>query len=747
MKRSAEKQLTKDEYEEDEEDTEGGSPSTSEQSSFKKASATALAERPMRSLPKRGLRQGLAPSLSPSPSSAEEEPSRPKFGGFGGFGTSTTTTSAFSPQATTIAGAPSAQPTSARAEAPRFAGFVGFSGTVSTMKPSEPPAPQLPSKQLAPVPSKEPFAPFGSSSMPAPALPQLAAPSKPPPAPIAFAFTTSTVSPSINKALSKKPEVEEKAKDPTFDAQVEYYTNIRGLDVSFSSAVQDAIKEDPFADLSGFFDQYKSYLLSFKTKFDEQRKAIASASVLPATAPKPLLAEAATNGTPSSASPAVPPTLTMPKPPASFGAFGLPSTTKAPSSVTTTSTLPSSSATSAFKMPTPPSSFKGFPVPSSTQAPLFKADEPAKSTSTESSTTSAKPVDFVFKPSATSSPPSAVPPKSAFTFTFATSSSPSLPQSGSAFSFPTSSAGSFAATTVNKGDGFSPNKSADLSMTNDTSNPFIVPVGTAPSGNLFNRLKDAGKNAEEDERSDTSYVAGAGFALGAGIFGGAPAFATPNQSTLTGSSTFGSVSPSKPTAFGGSLTKAGGAFNPVGFSFASPGTPSGDKFTFAAKGPVFPSTPAPTTVESSGAKEQTPQLSPGAPVPEAGGQAPSGLLPTSEHDMEGAGEEDEITTHQIRGKVFQYMTGGMLRLKKHKQTDARRMLLRNTATGRITVNFALYSGMSPSISKNVVTFVGHDEGAPATYKFRTKTEEQANELKYALEREIEFVRAKSEEPS
>jgi nucleoporin NUP2 len=69
----------------------------------------------------------------------------------------------------------------------------------------------------------------------------------------------------------------------------------------------------------------------------------------------------------------------------------------------------------------------------------------------------------------------------------------------------------------------------------------------------------------------------------------------------------------------------------------------------------------------------------------------------AEHDEEGAGEEDEETTHTIRAKVYRLLrnkdganywadTGvGMLRLKKHTQTSTRRMLLRNSSTGKILI--------------------------------------------------------------
>lgn len=51
--------------------------------------------------------------------------------------------------------------------------------------------------------------------------------------------------------------------------------------------------------------------------------------------------------------------------------------------------------------------------------------------------------------------------------------------------------------------------------------------------------------------------------------------------------------------------------------------------------------------------------------------------------------------------------------------------------------------MSPSLSTNVVSFMGHDGGQSTPYRLRVKTSDQADALKKALDREIEFVRAKS----
>lgn len=50
--------------------------------------------------------------------------------------------------------------------------------------------------------------------------------------------------------------------------------------------------------------------------------------------------------------------------------------------------------------------------------------------------------------------------------------------------------------------------------------------------------------------------------------------------------------------------------------------------------------------------------------------------------------------------------------------------------------------MSPSQSKNTVSFVGHENGEKATYRLRLKTEADAKELKEALDREVALVKGK-----
>ena len=101
------------------------------------------------------------------------------------------------------------------------------------------------------------------------------------------------------------------------------------------------------------------------------------------------------------------------------------------------------------------------------------------------------------------------------------------------------------------------------------------------------------------------------------------------------------------------------------------------------------------------------------------------------HDQEGEGEEHEETKHEIRSKVYKMtkdkegkaqwgdMGVGMLRLKKHKETGSRRVLLRNSSTGKITIVrlplcvSMLYAGWSGALTRCVAELLdplGHERG-------------------------------------
>ena len=181
--------------------------------------------------------------------------------------------------------------------------------------------------------------------------------------------------------------------------------------------------------------------------------------------------------------------------------------------------------------------------------------------------------------------------------------------------------------------------------------------------------------------------------------------------------TFGSASPGKPSLFsaGFGTAKAGSIGNPVGFGFGSPPkTPDVDSAgaSASASGPVkaLPfafgaplskpdASSASSAFGASGGEGGSSGSAEGTPAPD-GEQAPPPaplLAASSAHDQEGEGEEGEETVHEIRSKVFRMgkdkdgraqwadVGVGVLRVKRHKETDARRVLLRNSSTGKITI--------------------------------------------------------------
>ncbi len=59
-------------------------------------------------------------------------------------------------------------------------------------------------------------------------------------------------------------------------------------------------------------------------------------------------------------------------------------------------------------------------------------------------------------------------------------------------------------------------------------------------------------------------------------------------------------------------------------------------------------------------------------------------------------------------------------------------------------NFRIHSGMNATVADKAVSFIGHEVGAPVPYRIRLKTADQAKDLKAALDREIEFVKGKTD---
>ncbi|KAM5540323.1 hypothetical protein V8D89_006144 [Ganoderma adspersum] len=633
-----------------------------------------------------------------------------KFVGFSGFGTSTTTPTPFSFASASSAPGPPAAPK--LAPAIPAASHFPMSSTTSSVLPSSI---------------------FGGASVSSSASPATKA--------FASIVGSSSAEPTAPPASTEEDQKE-----------VDYYKALRGLNVSFLSAVSKAIESDPFVDVADLLERYKTLRVSVKSDLDEKAKPAKAPSTPSFTESKP--AEA----------PKPPPTFSMPVPPASYAGFN----------------PPAASSTTATSLPTG----GGF-VP--------------KIGSSISGSSLGSPFSFGTSKPAAESAAASEPPKSAFSFGSTTSAShPATSTPGSSFTFgaPSSSStsifGGKPPASTSSTSLFAPSTSSTSIFGASSSSVFGSgsTFGSKPLAADSSNDADDEKEKDKDEKkppvpfSFSSSGSGASTPFGSA---GTGAMTPEKDKDKAGSGfSFGSASPGKPSVFSGFGTaKAGSIGNPVGFGFGSPPrTPDIDDDT-AGSGPVkaLPfsfgaplakaspfvfgaGTGAPSgsgSVFASGEDKEKEGGSSGSgegtPAPAFGdetqGKAPAPLLASgSAHDLEGEGEEGEETMHEIRSKVFKLTQDkegkaqwgdlgvGMLRLKRHKETDARRVLLRNSGTGKITINFLVHGGMNPTVADKVVSFMGHADGASTPYRIRCKTADQAKELKAALDRELEFVKSK-----
>ncbi|EKM54227.1 uncharacterized protein PHACADRAFT_196658 [Phanerochaete carnosa HHB-10118-sp] len=652
MKRGAEKQLTKDvEDIDDDEVVESGQ-------GLKKADDNMLANRKIRGLPKRataGLASGSAPTLAAVPS---------KFAGFAGFGTAATGTSSYSFTAL-----------SKPAESPAPAGdsFMFNSSTSSNTPPVTSTSTAVPVMSSTASSAAKTFASFLGSA----------------------ADSRATGPRSTNGVHGQNGAAPD---DDKLKAETKYYRSLRGLNVSFVDAITKAVDSDPFLDLATVQEQYKSLRSKVREEYEQDVKKVSPSTTSAAASPS--TTSALTFGTKAAPTAPTPPAASSS--PFSFGAK-----LAAPSS---------SEDQSSPAMPAPPTSFAGFTPPAASSSTAYMAGgfKPSIDLTKTSS--------FTFgSTSAIGNNSVAATPKPAFTF-----------------GAPSSSSSTFTSFSSNKPTGAS-----------SAAPPSIF------SSNLFTTsTADSSKEMEAEKPSTSSSVFGAGLAFGSDK--DKPSLtSTPTKSSFS----FGtppSTSKSLPFTFG----TAGSIGNPVGFGFGSPPkTPetepkpatSTSKFAGFSFG-ALPPAPA-KSAETSEAGEGTDSSRAETPAEET----PPLLVQTSVHDLAGEGEEDEETKYEVRTKVYRMIKKnsgqsewtdvgiGMLRVNAHKETGQRRLLLRNSSTGKITINFNVYKGMNPTVAKNVVSFIGHDDEKSVPFKLRVKTNEQADDLKKALDREIEFVKAKASE--
>ncbi|CAL1707251.1 unnamed protein product [Somion occarium] len=539
---------------------------------------------------------------------------------------------------------------------PKFGGFSGFAATPFTFG-----APSATSKPFA-APS-----PFGASTSP----PQSAFSSAfgAPSVSTSASIATKTFASFLGQPPSQpeqKPEAE-KPKEPSppsadkvdeeLKIETKYLAALRGLNASLLTAVSKAVQTDPFLDVADLLARYKELRIGVKSEYDESLKKLQSP------------AAASTTSKPSA-----------PAPPVS--AFGKSADSQAK---TTTPPTPTS-------MPAPPSGFAGFSAPPSSSA-LAAPSGGGFVPKVDTSTSLSKASPFTFPPPSTSTttPVPTSTSSSSSLFSFGSSSS----STSTVFGAPSSLA----------------------------SGPFGGP-STAPSvfsSNLFSAPEQPkGAEKEKEKPAETADIAPPAGSTSS-IFSGASTFSASEKSYSSSSTfAFGATSPGKPSPFAGfgAAKSAGNIGNPVGFGFGNL-SKTGEGESSSPFGPSKPSgfsfAPLPTTSKPAEkeARDESSGGSGGATPTEEPAQP---LFPsTSIHDMEGEGEEDEVTTHEIRTKVFKTvkksgggqewgdmgigwslfphsrwprvscMVAGVLRLKKHKESGARRLLLRNSSTGKIVI--------------------------------------------------------------
>ncbi|KZT29024.1 hypothetical protein NEOLEDRAFT_1175356 [Neolentinus lepideus HHB14362 ss-1] len=577
----------------------------------------------------------------------------------------------------------------------RFGGFGGFgTGGSSPFSFAQPvPSPILPTNTVKPAPAPS-FSAFATPTN----LPASASPSVSSSASAATKSFAAFLGPTpTSTSSSSSPAASNTAANGTEDtAAFKYYTSLRGLNVSFIKTITKAVAEDPFMDVASLMESYKSLRIAVQSEFDMMPKD---------------------------------PLPSMPAPPANFAGSGslVPSSSSSSGSGFTSKIDSGSSSTNPSGF-----SFSSAAAPSSSdQPPGFSFPSAAPLTSSAPSK-----LPFSFSSLAASS----LKPSPEGTGASDTSKSDnSSKPSGSSFTFGSSTAAKSDATT----SAFSfPPPPGDKK---DSPPAFF--------GSAFSFSKDKGA----DKSSPVT-----------NLFGGSSAFgtSTPTKSDkdkplFSGGFSFGTgATPPKVSAFSGFGKPSGSIGNPVGFGFGSPPKSESDgdatlKLTFPSSSFTFGQ---PKKEEAKEGEESEEKVMSGgeAAVDAEDADAPK-TVSNSIHDLEGQGEEDEETTHSVKSKVYRFtknpddekgkwvdMGVGVLKLKKHKETDARRMLLRNTSTGRVIINFKIYAGLTPKVNSKLVSFTGHEEGQAVNYQLRVKTTEDAEQLNQALNREIEFIKGQFE---
>ncbi|KAL8287370.1 hypothetical protein RQP46_003822 [Phenoliferia psychrophenolica] len=283
--------------------------------------------------------------------------------------------------------------------------------------------------------------------------------------------------------------------------------------------------------------------------------------------------------------------------------------------------------------------------------------------------------------------------------------------------------------------GFGAASTSSSTSTPTQPKPFSKPLNSPPITTSFGSGASPpsfGFGAALASKPPTAIPSAAGFS-----FGAAPTSSVPAKVTTGFSFGAASAAPPAPLAstgfnFGAATTKtapppaasAGFGFGATPATVASP-APASTGFGFGSS-----STAASTA--SSVADDSTTDVAPADG--ESQQSEPSGLL------GKGEGEEGESVLHELRAKVYKLVDGAWLdtgvaivAIKQNDEDGKKRVLGRNVVTGKVTINFRLQPTLKVNHDKTVITFLGAEDGTPASFRLKIKTIENAAAMKAKLE--------------
>ncbi|KAG0048513.1 hypothetical protein BGZ83_006552 [Gryganskiella cystojenkinii] len=105
------------------------------------------------------------------------------------------------------------------------------------------------------------------------------------------------------------------------------------------------------------------------------------------------------------------------------------------------------------------------------------------------------------------------------------------------------------------------------------------------------------------------------------------------------------------------------------------------------------------------------------------------------------GEEGEETVYEVRAKLYGFQDGehkdlgvGQFRINENTESKKRRMIMRTSGTGMLTLNSWVIQGMGAKREKNTVTVFGIEDGKPKRFLLRVKEEQSALDIVKELEK-------------